>query len=121
MPFSATGRIFQAYFYKTRAGNEPVRDFLNDQTKEDKTILGKDIDKVQIGGPAIGKPTVDGLGGGLYEIRSTIFNGTKEVRILFTIESNYLVLLHAFTKTTKKTPKHEIETARNRMANAKRR
>lgn len=111
---------FVAYFYKTPSGNEPVLEWLKVQSKADKAILGKDIAKVESGGPAIGKPTVDGLGNSLYEIRSTISGGKVEARILFTVVGHCLVLLHAFTKTTKKTPKHEISTATARMADARR-
>lgn len=108
------------YFYSTPAGNRPVYEWLKTQTKADRAILGKDIAKVEIGGPAIGRPTVDGLGGGLYEIRSTLSDGKVEARILFMVAGNVLVLLHAFIKTTRRIPRHEIAIAMARMAEARR-
>lgn len=95
-------------------------DWLKEQSREDRLILGKDIAKVEAGGPAIGKPTVDGLGNGLYEIRSTISNGNVEARILFGMAGNHIVLLHAFTKTARKTPKRDMATAQARWAETKR-
>lgn len=111
---------FRAYFYRTPAGNQPVLDWLKGQSRMDRFVLGKDIAKVEAGGPTIGKPTVDGLGNGLYEIRSTISNGNVEARIVFGVAGNHLVLLHAFTKASKTTPKRDIATAQTRWAEARR-
>jgi len=66
-------------------------------------IVGKDLEKVKLGGHEIGKPTVGHLGDGLHEIRSTIVAGKVDFRTLFRIAGNVLVLLHAFRKTTQKT------------------
>lgn len=87
-------------------------------------IIGKDIERVKVGGPAIGLPSVDGLGGGLYEIRSTIAHGKIEFRILFHAVGSFLLLLHAFKKTTPATPGpatpvKDIKLAENRWRKAK--
>lgn len=111
---------FNAYFFKSAAGNEPVREWIRSLNDVDKRIIGKDVMKVEIGGPQIGKPTVDGLGDDLYEIRSTIADGRIEARILFTVVGNTILLLHGFCKTTRKTPIREIRLARERMKEAKR-
>jgi phage-related protein len=52
---------------------------------------------------------VDGLGHGLWEVRST--HDKVEYRVIFLISANVMVLLHGFTKTTKKTRKGDIEVA----------
>jgi len=111
--------LFKSYFYKTEAGNEPVKTTYLDLPKADRQIIGKDLEKVKIGGPAMGLPTVDHLDGRLYEIRSTIANGKVEFRTLFRVAGNALVLLHAFQKTTQKTPPHDIDLANDRWRKAK--
>lgn len=112
--------MFAAYFFKTMAGNVPVLEWLKSMQPEDRRIIGKDIHKVELAGPQIGKPTVDRFGDGLFEIRSTIMEGRAEARILFTISGRSLLLLHGFVKKSRTTPRHEIELARQRMAEAKR-
>lgn len=47
-------------------------------------------------------PLVDGLGSGLWEIRSKL--PTRIARILFFVHDEELILVHGFIKKTKKTP-----------------
>ena len=42
-------------FWRSAAGREPVREWLNELPREDKRIIGRDIAKVQFGWP-IGLP-----------------------------------------------------------------
>lgn len=113
-------RKFAAHFFQTASGNIPVLDWIKKLSPADMQIVGKDISKVEIGGPQIGKPTVDGFGDGLYEVRSTIMDGKAEARILFTVSGSSLLLLHGFIKKSQATPKHDKDLAKHRMAEAKR-
>ncbi len=61
----------------------------------------------------LGKPYVDGFGGGLYEVRTK--HDTKEYRVLFCIEDDTMILLHGFIKKTKKTPSAGVALARRRQ------
>jgi len=54
-------------FYRSQTGHEPVRDWLRGLGKEVSKTIGSDILSVQWSWP-VGKPLIDGLGGGLYEI-----------------------------------------------------
>ena len=40
----------EVFFYRTKAGNEPVRDWLKDLPTEDKKILGEDIKLFNLAG-----------------------------------------------------------------------
>ncbi len=115
MPLSTN---FQVRFFRTAAGNEPVRAWLKELNRDDRSLVGRAIQKVEFGGPAIGKPTVDGFGQGLFEIRATIAQGTVEARVMFTVHGSIILLLHAFTKASRRTPQHEIQIARDRMTEA---
>jgi phage-related protein len=61
----------------------------------------------------VGKPLVDNLGDGLWEIRSRL--GNRISRTLFAVVDQEIVLLHGFIKKTQKTPGDELELARKRM------
>lgn len=101
-----------AHFYQTPKGNEPVREWLKKLSPEDRKIVGTDIKDVEFAWP-IGKPLVDSLGRGLWEVRSTITDGIA--RVIFYVQGSQMVLLHGFVKKTQKTPKQDIDLALKRM------
>lgn len=99
-------------FYATANGRRPVREWLLDLTKADRSIIGKDIQKVEFGWP-IGMPYCRPLGHGLWEVRSDL-NGGRIARVIFCIMGGEMVLLHGFEKKTQKTPQRDIDLALNR-------
>jgi phage-related protein len=99
-------------FYETSSGNQPVRDFLLERTKNDRKEIGSDIFEVQEGFP-LGLPLVEKPRPNLWEIRSTISNGI--CRIFFTIFKSKMILLHGFVKKAKKTPAKELDIALKRL------
>ncbi len=101
-----------AKFYCNSLGTEPVRCFLQEFQKEDKRIIGVDIMTVEYGWP-IGMPVCRPLGDNLYEVRSKISAG-REVRVLFCIVVNEMILLHGFIKKSQKTPDKDLQLARKR-------
>ena len=101
-------------FYRTEAGNEPVREWLRSLRREDRKTLGEDIKTAQFGWP-LGMPLIKKLEANIWEVRSNISRGVA--RILFTVEGNTMVLLHGFVKKSRKTPASELDTARRRLAN----
>ena len=104
-------------FYKTPAGNEPVREWLLSLDVEDKKVIGADIKTVEYGWP-VGMPVSKPLGSGLYEVRSNISN-KRIARVIFTIIDSYMVLLNGFIKKTQKTPQNEIDLALKRAKDIK--
>ena len=101
-----------AYFYRTAAGSEPVREWLRGLTKAERQIIGEDVAYVQYKWP-IGKPRVDHLRGPVWEVRSTI--GNRIARVLFAVEKSEMVLLHGFVKKTQKVDATDIELALKRF------
>ena len=91
----------------------PVRDWILSLSPANRKILGEDIKTVEFGWP-VGMPTVRPMGNKLYEVRSSL-SGGSEARVLFTIYKNSMVLLHGFLKTTRKTPKRQLDLAKTRM------
>jgi len=99
-------------FFRQENGREPVRDWLKNLTVANRKLIGQDIKTVQWGWP-LGMPLVRSLGEGLWEIRTDIPG--RIARIIFCTHNDHLVLLHGFIKKTRKTPKRDIELAKDRM------
>ena len=98
-------------FYKNQTGEEPVREWLREQEKDDKKTIGGAIRTVQCDWP-VGMPLVRSIQGyqGLWEIRHSISQG-RIARVFFCIEEAHIVLLHAFIKKAQKTPLAELKKA----------
>jgi phage-related protein len=104
-------RPLKIVFFKTEADNEPVRKWLKDLPKEDCQAIGADILTVQYAWP-VGKPLVDNLGDGIWEVRSRL--GNRIARTLFAVVDGEIVLLHGFIKKQQKTPADELDLAKKR-------
>lgn len=102
-------------FYQTPAGRPVVQEWLRSFDKPDRAILGFDLKRVQLGFP-MGLPLCRSLGGGLWEVRSSLA-GHREVRMIFfhDTERSALVVVHGFVKKSQKTPRAEIDIASRRM------
>ena len=102
----------------TEGGTEPVRDWLRTLSATDRRLIGENIKTVQFGWP-LGMPLVDHLGGDIWEVRSRL--DTRIARTLFAMEGGIMVLLHAFIKKQQKTPKPDLELAKDRLKQLRRR
>lgn len=101
------------YFYQTDGGNEPVRDWLKDQPEEIRREIGLDLMRVQYRWP-IGMPLCRAMGAGLWEVRTSLPNGTIS-RVMICFHEGALYALHGFIKKTQKTPDADLAVARKRM------
>jgi phage-related protein len=91
---------------------EPVREWLKGLSPEDRKTIGEDIKTVEFGWP-IGMPVCKPLGGGIYEVRSSLAQN-RIARVLFYIDRRgRMILLHGFMKKTQKTPREDLELAKN--------
>lgn len=100
-------------FWRSTAGREPGREWLNDLPREDQRVIGRDMAKVQFGWP-VGLPLCRPLSSGLWEVRSSL-PSRREARVLFGFHEGMLIALHAFIKKVQKTPPEELALARERM------
>ena len=111
-------KTFPAVFYRTAAGNEPVRHWLKAELEdEDRRRVGRDIKTAEIGWP-LGMPLVRSLKAGIWEVRTELLGG-RTARVLFCAHEQQMVLLHGFIKKTNKTPKADLDLARSRMKDIK--
>ena len=100
-------------FYRTVGGAEPVLDWLRSLPAKDRRIIGTDLTTVQFGWP-IGMPLCRPLGGGLWEVRSSL-PSRRVARVLFFVEGERIGVVHGFIKKTQKTPADDLDLARRRM------
>ncbi len=105
--------LLQVVFYRSAAGNQPVREWLKSMSRGDRRTIGEDIKTAQYGRP-LGMPLIRKLDTELWEVRSRVNQGIA--RTLFTVAEGTMVLLHGFVTKTQKTPKHELSTAQRRLA-----
>ena len=100
-------------FWRSANGREPVREWLKDLPKGDRRVIGFDLRRLQIGWP-VGMPLCRSLGGGLWELRSSL-PSRRIARVIFAVHVGELVLLNGFVKRTQKTPPQEIDLAAKRL------
>jgi phage-related protein len=110
--------ILAVRFFATTSGNEPVREWLAGLDREARRAVGFDIKTAQFGWP-IGMPLIRKLEPGLWEVRSHIATGIA--RVLFPVDGDTMVLLHGFIKKSQKTPAPDLEIAKLRLAELKKR
>ena len=99
-------------FYRTRSGNEVVRDWLRSLDEKDRNAIGLDLMRVQYRWP-VGMPLCRSLGDGLWEVRSDLPSRTI-ARTLFYIKDDRILVLHGFIKKTQKAPEADLALARKR-------
>jgi len=98
-------------FYRTPAGNEPVRDWLKELPTDEKKGIGEDIKAVEMAWP-VGLPLVRKLDADLWEVRTQL--PKKISRVFFTVWRGFMVLLHGIIKKSQKTPQEDMELAKKR-------
>lgn len=104
--------ILSVRFFATDAGSEPVREWLMGLSVQDRKTVGEDIKTVQFGWP-LGMPLVSHLDGDIWEVRIKLDN--RIARVLFVVDKQTMILLHGFIKKSQKTPRPEINLAKQRL------
>lgn len=100
-------RLLPVIFFKTSAGNEPVREWLLELTKDEKRLIGEDIKTVQYRWP-LGMPLVRHLRDQVYEVRTRFPN---RIARTFFFAAPDAILLHGIIKKTPQTPADDLALA----------
>lgn len=88
-----------------------VKDFIITQDKSTRAHILKLL-KLLSNNPHFGPPLTKKIKSNLYELRVVRQN---QIRILYTVKSGRIVLLHALIKKTHRLNKKDIQTAQNRI------
>ena len=117
--------MFDIEFYEDSGGNSDLTSFISQLCEKSKTTKDARIvftkivaylNILQEKGTAAGMPMLRHLQDEIWELRPVSY------RILFAkVEPNGFILLHHFRKTTKRTPRNEIEKAKRELADYMRR
>lgn len=110
--------ILDIRFRATELGAEPVREWLKLLPAIDRNVIGEDMKTVKFGWP-LGMPLVRSMGGGIWEVRIRLEN--RIARVLFVLEGSTMVLLHGFIKKTQATSQQDLELAKDRLKQLRRR
>ena len=110
--------ILDIRFYATDLGTEPVREWLKLLPAVDRKVIGEDMKTVQFGWP-LGMPLVRSMGGGIWEVRIRLEN--RIARVLFVLDGSTMVLLHGFIKKTQATSQSDLDLAKDRLKQLRRR
>lgn len=110
--------ILDVRFYATELGAEPVREWLRLLPAVERKAVGEDIKTVQYGWP-LGMPLVRSMGGGIWEVRTRLEN--RIARVLFVMDGSTMVLLHGFIKKAQATPTADLDLAKDRLKQLRRR
>ena len=112
--------MWSIIFYEKEGGAIPVQEFLDGLPANHLAKALRDIDVLEKYGTALTMPHVKHIKDKLWELR--IKSASDISRIFYFIPiGNDIVLLHGFVKKTQKTPKGEITTANDYLADYQRR
>jgi phage-related protein len=89
-------------------------EFIRSLAAPDRKVIGEDLRAIELGFP-LGLPLCRNLGGGLWEVRSTLPT-KREARLIFFHQSSEgaLAVVHAFIKKARKTPEPDLKLAATR-------
>lgn len=103
---------YEIVFYMNDKGEKPVVEFLDSLDDKMRAKMLLSIRIIKENGPMIRLPYSEELEDGIFELRAK--SGTNISRILyFFFVGKKIVLTNGFIKKTQKTPKKEIEKAKN--------
>jgi len=111
--FDSGEPILKVVFYRSRAGSEPVREWLLSLNRANRKTIGQAVKTAQYGWP-LGMPLIRKLEPRLWEVRSLVTGGIA--RVVFTVNGSVMVLLHGFVKKSQKMPAADLKTAQQRLA-----
>ncbi|MBP7737456.1 MAG: type II toxin-antitoxin system RelE/ParE family toxin [Spirochaetes bacterium] len=94
-------------FYETADGKCPVEAFINSRSINNRAKIFNWLDQLETHGPNLPRPYADLLGDGIHELRIKL-SGDQIRIIYFFCYRNFIILTHAFTKSTNRVPEAEI-------------
>ena len=101
-------------YYRNTSGREPVRDFVMEQGKKERSKIIRNIDYLEDQGYMLHRTHAAKITADLHELR--VEAGRDNFRIFYYFQvKDYIVLLHAIKKKTQKLNVNDIKTAENRM------
>lgn len=99
-------------FYEDQTGRVPVKEFLDGLDIKMRQKMLRSIQALQDMGISLRMPLSESLEDGIFELRAK--SGTNISRVMYSfIIGNRAVLTHGFIKKTQKTPRRELQRAKD--------
>ena len=112
--------MYEVLFYDLPDGSKPVKDFMDTLDAKMFVKVVRTIDMLKQVGPSMRLPYSEHLDDGIFEIR--VKQGTNITRVLyFFFVGKKIILTNGFVKKQQKTPRSEIELAKRRREDYRRR
>ena len=113
MIFKGSDKLqFEVEFYDYN-GNEYVKDFIIEQNNKMQAKIFHNLELLELEGNYLREPYSKHLEDGIFELRSKVGNDITRILYFFVIGQK-IILTNGFVKKTQKTPKSEIELAKQR-------
>lgn len=104
------GNQWNVLYYVTINQNCPIQEFIDNQNKRNQAKILSFFSLLEERGPTLPRPYADFLQEGIHELRLKL-QGKQTRNLYFFCFRNFIILTHAFLKTTGKVPKGEIKKA----------
>ncbi|MCR5833438.1 MAG: type II toxin-antitoxin system RelE/ParE family toxin [Selenomonadaceae bacterium] len=104
---------FQVDFYETEDGKQPIEDFLNELDVKTRAKMISLMEILQEKGTSLREPYTKHLDDGIFELRCSSSVNVSRALFFFYI-GNKIIITNGFIKKTQKTPRKEIQLAKNR-------
>jgi phage-related protein len=101
-------------FYITESGRSPVEDFIKSLPKNDVARFLEVYEGIRRDGLQYPRAQFRQLSGKLWEIKFTAPGGGFRIAYVV-VQRDTMIWLHAFRKTSQKTPRTELRMAEKRM------
>ena len=101
-------------FYTSPSGRSPVGDLIESLSKADQARFRDVFDGIQSSGLDCPRVQFRQLRGKLWEIKFSAPSGGYRIAYVV-VQKDVMVWLHAFKKTTQKTPIRDLDIAEKRM------
>ena len=102
---------WRVLYYETAEGTCPIRDFVDSRKIREQAKTLALISYLQDHGPILPRPYADLLEDGIHDLGIKL-SGNQFRVLYFFCHREFIVLTHAFMKTTAKVPRAEIQRAK---------
>ena len=112
--------IYTIEFYATEDGTKPAKDFILSLDEKMQAKMLRNLDLLEVNGPALRMPYSKALEDGIFELRAKESSNITRVFYFF-YTGKKAILTNGFVKKTQKTPKNELALAKKYKADYERR
>ncbi len=105
--------MLRVVYHCTSSGRSPVEEYIEEQGDKTRAALKGAIRAFREEFPAVETVTIKPLKGKLWEIK--VSGEGKAHRVLYAVITKEMLIVHAFTKKTQKTPPKELKLALKRL------